>query len=411
MRSQLGAIGSFADLEASAPSAAVSPSAPVSAKGQRLVLIDGARGYLLSMMFLAHSAFVLSWFHVGGILRNLHHHTFLAVWDAEFFVPLSGFVCALAYLGVFVREGWGATWRSILMRLRWVYLYHVVVATLIVLAKTLQGPLTSDGGSMLYQFASILTFVNQPRYLDILMLYIALMLFMPFAFALLRTGRTFVFFAILIALWGVAELSLDQMVSEFVTKELFVWYHYFRLSGNFNPLSWALLFYAGFFIGYQMKTRGREFTHTYFKPDTRIFAISVLTIAMVVTIKLAVGIGTRLLPPEGARHTISTQAFAVIAAVTYCFYYLLNRRTLPTGLAFLSKLLRSVLSFPPLVLLGQNSLFVYSFHVIVVSFINVVANVGHQGSNTVLMVSLLIGCYLSIFAATLLKRRYLRTLP
>ena len=54
-------------------------------KAARLVHIDGARGYLLIAMFIAHFNFT----HWTPVIR-FHHGNFSPVWDGEFFVLLSG---------------------------------------------------------------------------------------------------------------------------------------------------------------------------------------------------------------------------------------------------------------------------------------------------------------------------------
>lgn len=388
---------------------------PASAKATRLTHIDGARGYLLSMMYLAHSAFALTAMSVPmskGMLR-LHHHKLLAVWDAEFFIPLSGFVCALAYLGVFRRDGMMATWQSILKRLKWVYLYQIVVAMSVVLLAAAVAPLPINGyvsgspGALPEQLLRTLTFVNQPKNLDILLLYIVLMLGMPFGFALLVRRRYFTFAAILIGLWALPVLGIDQAASTYVTENIFAWEDYFRLSGAFNPLSWAVLFYAGFFLGYQFKSKGRDFAASYMKPDVRLFAI-----ALAICAAMIVG---RLSPLqawlEPARVGMAWQSFAVVAAVAYSIYYLLNRTGLPPPLTWLRVVAASVLSFRPLVMLGQNSLFVYSLHVLIVAVLQLVVRQAGLGWNIPAMTLLFFIGYVVLFTTTLLKRRFLPSLP
>lgn len=400
----------------SRPSAVAAVTAdPASAKAARLTYIDGARGYLLSMMYLAHSATTLKSLSVPitNGLRRLHHHQYLAVWDAEFFIPLSGFVCALAYLGVFNRSGWTATWRSILKRLRWVYLYQIIVAMTIVLLSAAVWPLVLSNYvkdpsiSLPMELLSTLTFINQPRYLDILLLYIVLMLGMPFGFALLVRRRYVAFAAILIGLWAISDLGLDKTASTYITTHWFAWQDYIRLSGVFSPFSWAVLFYAGFFLGYQYKSRGSSFSMSYIRPNRTLFFISIFICVAMVIARLS-PISYQL---EPKREDISWQSFVVVGAVVYNFYYLFNSRHLPVALSWLRMVFAKILSFPPLVLLGQNSLFVYSVHVIVVALVGLIAKNTSVGENLPAVTIVFLSGYLLILSITWLKRRYLPTLP
>ena len=54
----------------------------------RIDIIDGMRGHLLIGMIIAHAGIVLS---KSGMMY-VHHFMVLRLWDAEFFVPISGFL-------------------------------------------------------------------------------------------------------------------------------------------------------------------------------------------------------------------------------------------------------------------------------------------------------------------------------
>lgn len=54
----------------------------------RLELLDGIRGHLLVGMLIAHLGFRQEVASIG----LFHHHTFIGMHDAEFFIPISGFI-------------------------------------------------------------------------------------------------------------------------------------------------------------------------------------------------------------------------------------------------------------------------------------------------------------------------------
>lgn len=59
----------------------------------RLDLVDGMRGHLLIGMLIAH----ISMMPGLAVLGNFHHHRLIGLYDAEFFVPISGFIIGYLY--------------------------------------------------------------------------------------------------------------------------------------------------------------------------------------------------------------------------------------------------------------------------------------------------------------------------
>ena len=184
-------------------------------KAARLVHIDGARGYLLIAMFIAHFNFT----HWTPVIR-FHHGNFSPVWDGEFFVLLSGFVCALSYLRPFSKGGMVACELAVLKRLRWVYLYQIIVALSMLYLFVSAWPMRLDSQyvpdletPLFVQSLQVFTFAKQPLYLGILILYMMLMLFIPVGLWLLETTRTRLFFGILAACWLVAWAGSSRMFS------------------------------------------------------------------------------------------------------------------------------------------------------------------------------------------------------
>lgn len=385
-------------------------AAPVQ-RVSRLIHIDGGRGLLLAMMYLAHSGFGLLGGEVKEGLLNLYIAKHLPVAEANFFILLSGFVCALAYRGVFDRGGVRQATITVLKRLRWLYLYQIIVAASIVLVVLKAPPVRAGviGQSVFEKIAGVLTFVNQPRNLDILLLYIVLMLFIPLALALLTSGRKLLYWSILVALWITALLGIDVAAVRFINENIFPLTDYIRLAGKFDPLSYAILFYGGFFLGNEYRQRGRDFSGSFLPPNTLVFVGAVLTFVTFIVLR-----HTGIMPEleeDRVRWTLSVRSTVIVCSITYVFYYLLNRHDLPKVLSWPAKAADALLTFKPFVLLGQNSLFVYSLHVLVVAGFVLVARHPAMRPHTALTLAFFSAGYAVIFIATSLKRRYLPALP
>lgn len=385
---------------------------PRAASG-RLIHIDGARGYLLAMMFLAHFSFA-HWTPA----YYLHHGNFTPVFDGEFFVLLSGFVCALSYWRPFEKAGMIACETAVLRRVRWVYLYQVTVALAAVALFMAMAPveplpgLKPDASTPLgIQILQSFTLAKQPPYLDILVLYMALMLFIPLAFKLLTSGRNWLYFVILGTLWLVSWLQLDAAAGRWIEANLFDWSGYFRLRGHFNPLSYGLIFYGGFFLGYRYKRHGHAaFVMRILPARPAWFALAaaaVLFFAVAEIGKSAFDTPLRLYDP--LREEIGPVGLIGLTASAYAVYYLLVS---PSGrLSWLQAAADRFFRFPLFTLLGQSSLFIYSAHILAVfiaSYVIIVAGWSHSYA-AILLTMAATGAI--VVALAWAKKRYFPALP
>ena len=384
-------------------------------KAARLVHIDGARGYLLLAMFVAHFNFT----HWTPIIY-LHHGGYTPVWDGEFFVLLSGFVCALSYGSVFQRTGFFGCFKAVIKRLRWVYLYHVIVAFTMLHFFIQAWPLQLDSlykpdleTPLLIQSLQVFTFVKQPIYLGILLLYIVLMLFIPVAAWLLDRGKTFLFFGIIIVCWLAARLNIDAIAGAWFEQNIIDTSGMFALRSSFSPLSYALLFYGGYYLGYRYKRYGwDDFRQNILPLNYSWFFVAVAAIATFAVAELfreQLNSPTWLYEPNRAE--ISITGIMGTCAVSYAVYFLLNRKDLPFGLSIIQSIGEKILLHPLLVTVGQSSLFVYSAHVFAVFLPSYfIVATGHQGDRGVIVV-VFFTALLALIGLAFVKRRYFPALP
>lgn len=343
----------------------------------------------------------------------------MPVFDGEFFVFLSGLVCAFAYRGAFTRRGFWGCLRVVIRRVRWLYIYQIV-ATLLVLVIlyatwpfTIYPEYTPPTESAVVQMLRVLTLSLQPRFLDILMLYMTLMLFIPVVLALLNSGHVRILFAILGGCWLIADCGLDAAVYQQIAFPAILVSHSGVIRGNFNPWSYALLFYGAFYLGWRFKEVGRDrFIRTVIVPDTRLFVISVVITLMLAVLEVGKRvIGTPMWVYNPPRDVISPMGLISTVTASYIVYYLLCAEHRHRTLQAIAVRLKAVLTIAPLVTIGSSSLFVYSVHgLLIMAGVATLTAGGWLGNRWATDVAVL-STGVALWALASLKRRYLPTLP
>lgn len=100
----------------------------------RLHLVDGIRGHLLIGMLIAH----LSFGPGMGALGYAHHHFLIRMYDAEFFVPISGFIIGFLFTDR-IKTAAGF-YRFLNGRLLTIYKYYLLSAVPFLLFALLANP-------------------------------------------------------------------------------------------------------------------------------------------------------------------------------------------------------------------------------------------------------------------------------
>ena len=385
-------------------------AAPVHAA--RLAVIDGARGYLLVSMYVGHLCIEWNERGVFSWLNHMRHSRFLAVGDVEFFLVLSGFVCALSYARVFAAGGVSATGRAVLRRLAWIYGYQVATTVILVLLARggVPGIDLRTSGAADPTWALVLkgfTLAVQPENLDILILYFVLMPVMPLAFVLLDRGRTGVFIGALVAAWLVARIGLDHRASVWITTHGLDWQRWVGLMGHFDPWSYAILFYGGFVLGDRYRRLGDGWLEGAVWRGRWLVAGAAACVVAAFTIGMRTGPHGPLGMQPNVRLSVETAAITV--SIFTLVVVLLCSEGLPRPIAALAGVVRAVLSFQLFVFLGQNSLFVYALHVVIVVLVTAVAMSGGGAPGQLTLLALAAAGLAVIVALTWVKRRLLPT--
>jgi hypothetical protein len=206
--------------------------------------IDFFRGFALWCMFIDH--LITSW------LRAITLKEYGFSDSAELFVLLSGISAGIVYERTRMRDGLGAAWLKISRRIFAIYRTHLImfmlfVAEVGILVSWLNPPSFIDFLGLnpfsARPYGAIINAVllrAEPKFFDILPLYIVLLLLLGVALPLLRWPRLLMGASVLLYVATlVFHLDLGQLTDG--------WF--------FNPLAWQTVFMIGVTAPYVLKSR------------------------------------------------------------------------------------------------------------------------------------------------------------
>lgn len=345
--------------------------------GNRIALIDGLRGYFLVLMMSSHLAF-----QGGAWALKLHHSQLAFVEDAQGFVFLSGLVVGLTYARIMEKRGPQVMWDKASARVG--ELYRMVLLTLAVVmamlflvpegAKIWGWQLGELGRSPADNLGAAAAMLYQPAYLDILPQYMIYLLVAPLIVRATAAGHGLRVMAISAALWYLAQIGLQFPLVEAAEAGLASIVPGGTLRAFFNPMAWQILFVGGLVLGTAAVT-GKISADAILSPARRDLALIALAlVAVFAGLRIAHGFGAldgvlgerfyKLL----RREDLSLSYVVNFAALGYAVAWMMHNAheaTAPRALALAGRGLRRLFALPFLVFLGQHSLQVYAFHVIV----------------------------------------------
>jgi hypothetical protein len=340
---------------------------------QRLVLVDGFRGFFLLFMGVAH---------FNGILRTqigkINHLHFGWVEDAQGFVFISGMIVALVYGGRFIRTGDAAALRrQIWARIRTIYA-HQAALILILLAAALALGAGAPRYFAPYQeapalfTATSLMLVSASTHMGILPMYIFFLMVTPWVLGLLARGQAAVVFGLMMLAWlfaqtGVVELAAGAIEAAGAARGLEL-----DLGIYFNVFAWQVLFFGGLCIGWRM-AKG-DFATDFLREEQYRNLFLILAGAVV-----ALGIFDRVVEWEllGAAYSDGFEARTDRGWLSFVYpvaflvdlfvvFWLLNAGPADRWavIRLAARALHAVFTSRPLVMLGQHSLHVFSYHLL-----------------------------------------------
>jgi hypothetical protein len=302
----------------------------------RLPIIDGMRGHLLIGMMIAHLSFTPG---LEG-LRNAHHKLLIGMYDAEFFVFISGLL--VGYLVQRKCATQSVFHTFVLGRLKTIYGFYLLSALPFLLLV---------GSPTLNDVVSVLTVQSGGAYSDILPLYLYCFSIVLPLYAIFRGSRVFLFIS----------SAVLYIASQFSFQSGF-----FGLSSSFvvfDAAAWQFLFVIAFTVGGASVRITNLLTRL--SPRLNLALIALLTVTIIATRHVGAYPTPVALPQEvlGNWPRMHLHPFflcrilAVCGLVTLVFY-----ATHPL-VSPLGKLLRAYFSLKFIRTIGSYSIQMFLLHV------------------------------------------------
>lgn len=210
--------------------------------------LDSLRGIFLIIMALNH------W---PGPVPGYVSQPLGLVSSAEGFVFVSGMTAGMYYSRFLADKGFSSFKVRALQRACQIYLMHVKYLALIFGLGILAGmfqvlpvcwveliPWLENEPVQGFLLGAAL--IYQPKYFNILPLYILFVLVMPFVLNGFFRGKTVLVLGLSLGIWALAQIGLTEYIYGELIRKLG-----FQIGMFFNPLGWQMLFIFGLWLGYQ----------------------------------------------------------------------------------------------------------------------------------------------------------------
>ena len=338
----------------------------------RLKHLDGFRGFFLLSMTLGHIAFF-----IRSDVGVLTHHSNGFVDAAQGFVTISGIVIGLVFGKLLLRVSGTVMRQKLIARMIVVWRWHLcLLGTIIVLAVALHGdpaPLNTQLATEPWLSAVLgATLLSGPIFIDILPMYLVFMALTPAALIAMQRGQWTRVAAVSAIAWAIGQTHLPNLALNVFAEKTGLADNGVAVGIYFNRLGWQVLYFAGLAGGFLLAQDRLSLTFLH-RPIGRKLALASLFLAgLFFALPRLLTFGA--LGPE--LHTAILSAFdrqdmtllriATFAAHFYLALWLLivapNSRA--PWLRSLSHMLDALVTWRPLVFLGQHSLQVYVWHVL-----------------------------------------------
>jgi len=328
--------------------------------------------------------------HINGevdvIVGKLSHHYFGWVEDAQGFVFISGFVVGLVYGGVYLKRSAADMQRAVYRRMLTIYsqqvgliLIFLVATALFFVFGTVPDVLRPYATEPVAFTLSSLALVAASMHMGILPMYIWFMLITPFILRFIHRGWTAPLIMLCITAWMVGQTGLLDVFTLWIENLISGLGYQIRLGIFFNVFGWQVLFFVGLFLGFRL-AEGRL--------DLEFIKQRQYLIAFLFGLLAFIGYGmldrlvfdfwiSREFSANFLSHT-SRQDFSILYVITFFLDLFLVTWLLVAGpgcgkkwITALAGLIQWIFTRRALVFLGQHSLHVFSFHILLVYVINI----------------------------------------
>lgn len=343
----------------------------------RFPFLDGFRGFFLVMMTVHHLQVEL--FFPLQLIDYTRFGTFGA---AQGFVFLSGVVVAMVYGRKLIKGSEAVMRRALWQRIRLIYGYHAGLVALVILFSVLvvqagnQSPLAAmNSHTPVLNTVLSLMLLSGPTYIDILPMYLVFLAFTPAALIAMHKGHYAQVLTVSVGLWLFAQTGLYGV---FLT-----WLNgvtgldaggSYRIGMYFDRFAWQLVFVCGLVAGMLWAQGKLDLDRLHDPRFARIVPILLGMMVLFVLVRFGPEIGGL---PESFKEALIAQSnhshiallrFAnIFVMIGLALWLIVVAPTHPNQIArWAGKGLRGLILWRPFVFLGQHSLQVYSFHVLLV---------------------------------------------
>ena len=327
----------------------------------RITLFDGFRGMFLVFMTINHLNAILQ-----TSIGRLTPGALGFVENAHGFVLMSGLVVGLVYGKRLIRQGEAALNTAIRGRMRMIWTWHAALV-LVFMAMTLLlpgvGVLSGYVADPVGLPLASLALVGASEHMGILPMYLWFMLAVPFVLKAFQRGDMVFVLLISFALWLFAQSGAGQGLAARADLVALGYRYESGFGLYFNVFGWQLLFVAGLAAGWQLAIGRLSLGWI----TGRVALLALLAFALLFGLDRLVNdnwlgaSGQAFMAPLTHRGNFALIHLVSIAVDAVLVVWLLTRADRGRQLK-LALLVRRMLSFPPLVLLGQHSLQVFAAH-------------------------------------------------
>ena len=347
----------------------------------RYTVLDGWRGFFLIFMVLVHTN---QTFH--AVLGKLNHHYFGWVEDAQGFIFISGLVVGLVYGRKLDKISFDAMRDAMWKRCREIYKYHAGLILIFLLAALLI-PVARDSYVLSFYAAAPVSFtvaslllVAASQNMGILPMYIYFMMISPWVVLAINRGYLAPLIMISLGLWMFGQIGLGNAFGLAVDSQIASIGLNFKVGLFFNLLSWQTIFFIGLYSGYQL-SRGRldlewmkqrQYEYAFYAAVIFIIALGFYD-RLIFDFWISKTFSNEILSIHDRRNFTSLYFLAFLLdlyAITWLF--VAGKGASLAGVRKLSRFMYWLFSRKFLVFLGQHSLQVFAFHMLLVYFVDII---------------------------------------
>lgn len=352
----------------------------------RISIIDGFRGFFLLFMMVIHLNVELK-----TILGRLNHHYFGFVEDAQGFVFISGFVVGLVYTGKYIKSSYSGLKQAVWSRIYTIWthqagLVFIFLASGLLLSFFSIYPriLTHYVNEPIFFTAASLGLVAASKHMGILPMYIYFLIATPIVLKAFKNGYAPAILVLSVLLWmfgqtGILDWMSDTAHNSFAERGIFI-----KFGISFNILGWQTIFFGGLWLGYLTYQKGLslEFLRSSgYRSAALIAAFLFIYFGLLdravhwTWISESFSQSFKAQEVRADFSTVHVVNFATdLFLVTWLIYA--GRDCKIRLVEMISSWLQWLFTRRALVFLGQHSLHVFSFHLLVVYFVSAIFDSG-----------------------------------